>query len=1221
MEPRGSGASKRAVGGGCTVKLESALNKRILVLDGAMGTMIQAEKLLEADYHGTGLPVDRALRGNLDALNLTRPDIIQGIHRAYLAAGADIIETNTFSSTVIAQADFGMEALVPALNEAGARLARGVADEFTRANPDRPRFVAGAMGPTNRTASMSPRVEDPGFRAVTFDELADAYQTQAEALLLGGVDVLLLETVFDTLNAKAALFGMRRAMSAVGRDTPVMVSGTVTDASGRTLSGQTIEAFHTSLEHAGLLAVGLNCALGAEQLAGYLRELAGLAPEFVFVYPNAGLPNAFGEYDETPEFMARVLGGLARDELLNLVGGCCGTTPAHIAAIAEAVRGCKPRRRPARREWLRLSGMEVLHVRRERNFVNIGERANVSGSARFRKLVRAGDLGAAVSVARQQVDAGAQAVDVNVDDGLLDVPATMTGFLRLLAADPDVARAPVVVDSSRFDVIEAGLKCLQGKSLVNSISLKDGEEEFLRRAGVVRSLGAAVVAMAFDERGQADSLARRQEICARAYRLLTEQAGFEPFNVVLDPNVLTVGTGMSEHDRFALDFIEATRWIKANLPGALVSGGISNVSFAFRGQEAVRQAMHVVFLRHAIAAGLDMGIVNAGTLPLESDVDPELIELAEDLILARRPDATERMTAFAQSHSGLGVEAARPPDWLNLPAVARLEHALVHGETLELEPTVLEALELLGEPLAVIEGPLADGMNRVGDLFAAGRMFLPQVVKSARVMKQAVSVLTPFLEARREQAAPAAGRVLLATVRGDVHDIGKNIVSVVLACNGVQVIDLGVMTPLERILEVARREQVDIIGLSGLITPSLDEMVNVAEALERAGSRIPLLIGGATTSRAHTAVRIEPAYSGPVIHVQDASRAPGVVKRLLDPLERDRLAAETREAFAALRVEREKRVVRLLSLVEARANAPRLTPYRAPRPARPGRTVLEYAVSDLFEFIDWSPFFLAWELKGRYPDILSDAVYGEQARSLHADALTLLREADAAGWLRARAVVGLYPASQNGDDLLLQLEPGRASLAVHTLRQQRRQPGPNIALADYIGDEDWLGLFAVTVDGADAVARRFREQHDDYSAILVQAIADRLVEALAEAVHHRVRRELWGYAPDETPDTAALLREQYQGIRPAPGYPSCPDHTEKRGIVEVLRAQEIGVTLTESDAAFPAATVIGWYFAHPEARYFAVGKIGRDQLEDYAARKDWSLEDAARHLRPVLTDA
>ncbi|HEX2864521.1 MAG TPA: methionine synthase [Deinococcales bacterium] len=1201
------------------MRLEDALRERILVLDGAMGTMIQAERLGEADYHGPGLPDDRALKGNHDLLNLTRPEIISGIHRAYLAAGADVIETNTFSSTAIAQADYGLQALVPTLNEAGARLAREAADAAMRADPAWPRFVAGSMGPTNRTASMSPRVEDPGFRAVDFDELSGAYREQAAALVRGGVDVLLLETVFDTLNAKAALHGIWAAFEDSGREVPVMVSGTITDASGRTLSGQTVEAFHTSLEHARLLAVGLNCALGAEQLSGHLRELSGIAPEFTLVYPNAGLPNAFGEYDESPEFMAGVLGRLARDGMVNLVGGCCGTTPAHIAAIRAALDGLAPRRPPEARRWLRLSGLDVLHVRPESNFMNIGERTNVSGSARFRKLVRAGSLPEAVTVARQQVDAGAQAVDVNLDDGLLDVPAVMTGFLNLMAAEPDVARAPVVVDSSRFDVIEAGLKCLQGKSLVNSISLKDGEAEFLRRARVVRSLGAAVVAMAFDERGQADTVTRRQEVCARAFRLLTDVVGFAPHDVVLDPNVLTIGTGMTEHDRYAVDFIEATRWIKANLPGALVSGGISNVSFAFRGHEAVRQALHVVFLRHAIAAGLDMGIVNAGALPLESDLDPELVELAEDLILNRRGDATERLTAYAQAHSGQALQAGREPDWLGLPAGERLAHMLVHGETQGLEGTVLESLSSLGEPLAVIEGPLAEGMNRVGDLFASGRMFLPQVVKSARVMKQAVAVLTPMLEARRQEA-PATGKVLLATVRGDVHDIGKNIVGVVLACNGVNVIDLGVMTPVERILDTARREHVDVVGLSGLITPSLDEMVNVAATLEREGFTLPLLIGGATTSRAHTAVRIEPAYSGPVVHVQDASRAPGVVKRLLDPREREALAAETRAAYADLRAEREGRAVRLIPLEEARANAPRLEAFAAPRPLRPGRSELRFTLSELVELVDWSPFFQAWELKGRYPEILDDPVVGAQARALHGDALALLRRAEVERWFEPRAVVGLYRAARSGDDVRLASVEGEPLGMVHTLRQQRRQPGANIALADFVGPDDWLGLFAVSVQGAEAAAQRFRDRHDDYSAILVQALADRLVEALAEAAHHRVRTTVWGYAPGEDRDPAALLREAYQGIRPAPGYPACPDHSEKRTIVDLLRASEIGVNLTGSNAAHPPSTVIGYYVAHPEARYFAVGKIGPDQLADYAGRKGWTLDEARRHLRPVLAE-
>lgn len=1172
-----------------------------------MGTMIQREVLTEEDYRREDFP-DTRLKGNHDLLNLTRPDLIAAIHRAYFEAGADIVETNTFNATSVSQAEYKTAAFVRELNVEGARLARRVADEF-EARDGRPRFVAGAVGPTARTASLSPDVNDPGFRGVTFDELSEAYQEQIEGLLDGGSDLLLIETVFDTLNAKAAVFAAQEVFARRGVAVPVMVSGTITDASGRTLSGQTPEAFAISLGHANLLSLGLNCALGADMLRPHLRALASNTSAFVSIHPNAGLPNEFGDYDESPAYMARILGDFAREGLLNIVGGCCGTTPEHIAAIAAAVEGVEPRRPSPLPPALRLSGLEPLVVRagEAARFVNVGERTNVTGSPKFAKAILSGDFDTGLRIARQQVENGAQVIDVNMDEGLLDAEAAMGRFVNLVASEPDIARVPVMLDSSRFEVLAAGLKKVQGKGVVNSLSLKDGEEEFLRRAALVKRLGAAVVVMAFDERGQADSFERRAEICERAYRLLVNDACFEPTDIIFDPNVLTVATGLVEHDRYALDFIEATRWIKTNLPGALVSGGISNVSFGFRGNNPVREAMHSVFLYHATKAGLDMGIVNAGMLAVYDDLDAELRDRVEDVILARRPDATERLLEIAPKFAGEKKAKVDEAAWRSLPVRERLSHALVHGITDFVESDADEAFGELGSALAVIEGPLMDGMNVVGDLFGAGKMFLPQVVKSARVMKRAVAHLEPHMQ---RVEGSAKGRVVLATVKGDVHDIGKNIVGVVLACNGYEVEDLGVMVSSERILEASKRA--DLVGLSGLITPSLDEMASVAGDFQRAGLSVPLLIGGATTSRAHTALRIAPKYAAPVVHVLDASRAVTTASSLLGS-DRDAFLVEVEAQYDAARARHGEKKVRLLTLAEARARAPKFEAATT-APARAGRHVVRPSLDELVPYIDWTPFFIAWELKGVYPKIFADPVVGPEARKLHDDALRLLKRVSKDESLRARGVLGLYRASRVGDDVHLP----EADVTLHTLRQQRDQRGPNIALADFVGEEDFVGAFGVTIHGAEELAASFEAAHDDYSAILVKALADRLAEAFAEKLHADVRRDFWGYAADEDLSTEDLVKERYRGIRPAPGYPAQPDHTEKRTILKLLHADEIGLTLTESCAMTPAASVSGLYFAHPDAAYFAVGRIGRDQVEEYARRKGWTVREAERWLAPVL---
>jgi len=1216
-------------------RLPALLAERILLLDGAMGTMIQGHHLREADYRGSRFadwPVE--LKGNNDLLCLTKPEVISGIHSAYLEAGADIIETNSFNSTAVSMADYRMESLVVELNRAAARLARAAADEFEAREPGRPRYVAGVLGPTSRTASISPDVNDPGFRNVTFDQLVATYREAAAALVEGGADLLLVETIFDTLNAKAALFALEDWFAAGGVRLPVMISGTITDQSGRTLSGQTVEAFWHSVMHANPLSVGLNCALGARALRPYVQELSRVAPVYLSVHPNAGLPNEFGGYDETPEMMSSVLGEFAEHGFLNIVGGCCGTTPDHIRAIAAAVRQRPARERPIPPPRLRLSGLEPLTVGPDTLFVNIGERTNVTGSRRFARLIADGKYDAGLAVARQQVESGAQMVDVNLDEGLLDSEHAMDRFLKLIASEPDISKVPVVIDSSKWSVIEAGLKCVQGKCIVNSISLKEGEAEFLRQAALVRRYGAAVIVMAFDERGQADNVERKVEIMTRAYRLLTERAGFPPEDIILDPNIFAIATGIEAHDNYAVDYIEATRRIKQRLPLVHVSGGLSNLSFSFRGNEPIREAMHAVFLYHAVQAGMDMGIVNAGALPIYSDIAPELLERVEDVVLNRRSDATERLLAVAESVKGQKAERSEDLAWRHRPVRERLVHSLVEGiDSYIVEDTEAARLEL-ARPIAVIEGPLMDGMNVVGDLFGSGKMFLPQVVKSARVMKKAVAYLVPFLEAEKAGLPPKAkGKVLLATVKGDVHDIGKNIVGVVLQCNNYDVIDLGVMVPCARILETARREQVDVIGLSGLITPSLEEMSFVAEEMTREQFTLPLLIGGATTSKVHTAVKIDPRYSGPVVHVLDASRAVGVTSSLLSESQRDAFAAGVAAEYETVRQDRAARPAgdRLAPLAEARAA--RFIPSNGSLPPRPGflgpRSFERYPLGELVERIDWTPFFQAWELPGHYPDILSNPATAAAAQSLYADAQALLERIVRDELLTANGVVGFWPANAVGDDIELYADEQRSErrAVIATLRQQMAKAAgrANLALADFVapresGRIDYVGGFAVTAGhGLDPLVKRFEAAHDDYSAILAKALADRLAEAFAERLHERVRRELWGYAPEESFDNSALIREAYQGIRPAPGYPACPDHTGKQTLFTLLEATErTGITLTESFAMLPTAAVSGWYFWHPEARYFGLGKIGRDQVEDYARRQGLSLAEAERWLAPNL---
>jgi 5-methyltetrahydrofolate--homocysteine methyltransferase len=1221
--------------------LHDAIRNRILILDGAMGTMIQRYKLLEEDYRGERFANWHTdVKGNNDLLNLTRPDIIEAIHREYLDAGADIIETNTFNSTSVSMADYDMQELAYELNLHAARIARKAADEMTRKTPEKPRFVAGAIGPMNKTLSLSPDVNDPGYRAVTFDEVKDAYYEQVKGLVEGGVDIILVETIFDTLNCKAALFAIDQYFDETGVKLPVMISGTITDASGRTLSGQTVEAFWISVKHARPFCVGLNCALGAKEMRPHLEDLAAIADCYVHAYPNAGLPNEMGEYDQTPHEMCDFIEDFVGSGFVNIVGGCCGTTPAHIRHMAEHVAGATPRQLEEKPHFTMLSGMEPLIIRPETNFVNVGERTNVTGSKKFARLIKENNYAEALSVAQQQVEGGAQIIDVNMDEGLLDSEAAMTKFLKLVMAEPDIAKLPIMIDSSKFSVIEAGLKCVQGKCVVNSISMKEGEAEFIRQAKLVRRYGAAAVVMAFDEKGQADTIERKVEICARAYKILTEKVGFPPEDIIFDPNIFAVATGIEEHNEYAINYIEATRQIKQRCPGAKVSGGVSNLSFSFRGNDRVREAMHSAFLYHAVQAGMDMGIVNAGMMEIYEEIPKDLLEKVEDVLFNRRPDATERLTDFAEKVKGNGgAQVQKDLAWRDAPVEKRLEHALVKGITDFIEEDTEEARQKYPQPLHVIEGPLMDGMNVVGDLFGSGKMFLPQVVKSARVMKKSVAYLTPFIEAEKEKngGSTAKGKILMATVKGDVHDIGKNIVGVVLGCNNYEIVDLGVMVPADKILEAARKEGVDMIGLSGLITPSLDEMVHVAKEMQRQGFTMPLLIGGATTSKTHTAVKIEPQYSGPVVHVLDASRSVAVASTLTssDESARSNYILDTRREYEKIRVQRANRTSskKYLSIKQARENHFKIdwANYTPPKPKFLGVKVFEnYSLEELSNYIDWTPFFASWELRGKFPEILKDEIVGEQAQQLYNDARSLLRRIIDEKWLTAKAVIGLFPANAiDGDSVEIYTDEGRGAVlkTLHFLRQQAEyaKGQPNLCLSDFImpseaGASDYIGSFAVTAGlGIDKWVKHFQDQHDDYHAIMLKALADRLAEAFAERMHERVRKEFWGYAEQENLENDSLIAEQYQGIRPAPGYPACPEHTEKRTLWELLDVENnTGIELTESCAMWPASSVSGWYFSHPQSKYFTTGSLSKDQVEDYARRKGMTTEQAERWLASVL---
>ncbi|WP_121808146.1 methionine synthase [Mucilaginibacter kameinonensis] len=1226
--------------------IRKELQKRILVIDGAMGTMIQRYQLTEKDFRGERFRDHKSdLQGNNDLLNITRPDIIKAIHAEYLDAGADIIETNTFSTQVISLADYHLEELAYELSYEGARIAREVADEYTQRNPEKPRFVAGAIGPTNRTASLSPDVNDPGYRAVTFDDLADAYYDQVRGLVDGGSHLLLVETIFDTLNAKAALFAIKRyedECKAAGKDFPafgnsggIMISGTITDASGRTLSGQTVEAFWNSISHANLLSVGLNCALGAREMRPHLAELSEKAGVYISAYPNAGLPNEFGQYDETPHETAHQVDDFIKAGLVNIVGGCCGTTPDHIKCIADKAASFPPRPIPQIEPDMRLSGLESVTIKPESIFVNVGERTNITGSPKFSKLILAEDYEAALSVALQQVEGGAQVIDINMDEGMIDSEAVMTKFLNLVASEPDIAKLPIMIDSSKWTVIEAGLKCVQGKGIVNSISLKEGEEKFKEQARKILSYGAATVVMAFDEVGQADSLERRIEICKRSYDILVNEVGFPPQDIIFDPNILTVATGLEEHNNYAVDFIEATRWIKQNLPHAKVSGGVSNISFSFRGNNTVREAMHSAFLYHAIKAGMDMGIVNAGMLEVYEQIPKNLLELVEDVLLNRRQDATERLVEFADTIKSKGKEVVRDEEWRKGTVQERLSHSLVKGIVEYLDNDVEEARQAYARPLEVIEGPLMDGMNVVGDLFGAGKMFLPQVVKSARVMKKAVAYLLPFIEEEKKNNANAdqranAGKVLMATVKGDVHDIGKNIVGVVLACNNFEVIDLGVMVPAQRIIEEAKKQNVDIIGLSGLITPSLDEMVHFAKEMERENFTIPLIVGGATTSRIHAAVKIAPQYSGAAIHVLDASRSVTVCSSLMSKDNRDAYIQGIKDEYAKAREAHanKKSDKRFVTIEEARAGKFQISLDGdvAPKPAFTGTKVIEnYPLEELLPYIDWTPFFHTWELRGSYPKIFEDKYVGDEAKKLFDDAQVLMKRVVDEKLFTAKGVIGFWPANAVGDDIELYTDESRTTVLnrIHTLRQQAEKVknDPYYALSDFIapkesGVPDYFGGFAVTTGlGCDELVAEFERDHDDYNSIMAKALADRLAEAFAEKMHELVRKEYWGYAKGEQLSNQELIKEEYQGIRPAPGYPACPDHTEKTTLFELLKAEDnANMHLTESLAMLPAASVSGFYFAHPQARYFGLGKISKDQVEDYAVRKQMPLEDVERWL-------
>jgi 5-methyltetrahydrofolate--homocysteine methyltransferase len=1217
--------------------IETLLTKRILILDGAMGTMIQRYKLDEVAYRGEAYAdFPRDLKGNNDLLSITQPHIIREIHEAYLKAGADIIETNTFNANAISQLDYDLASLAYSLNLASARLAKDAANRFTQKMPGKPRFVAGAIGPTNRTASISPDVNDPGARNVTFDELVKVYAEQTRGLVDGGVDLLLIETIFDTLNAKAAIYAVKTYCAAVGRDIPVMISGTITDASGRTLSGQTTEAFWISVAHAEPLAVGLNCALGAEDMRPYIAELARVADCYVSCYPNAGLPNPLSEsgYDQTPQQTAGLVKEFAVSGFVNILGGCCGTTPDHIRAIAEAVRDIPPRELKPQPIFSCFSGLEPLIVRPDANFINVGERTNVTGSKQFARLIKDEQYDEALSVARQQVEAGAQAIDINMDEAMLDSKAAMVRFLNLIATEPDIARVPVMIDSSKWEVIEAGLKCVQGKCLVNSISLKEGETIFREQARKLRLYGAATVVMAFDEKGQADTIERRIAVCARAFRILTEEIGFPAQDIIFDPNIFAVATGIEEHNSYALDYIEATRWIKKNLPHCLISGGVSNVSFSFRGNNPVREAMHSVFLYHAIKAGMDMGIVNAGMITVYDEIPKDFLERVEDVILNRRSDATERLVSFAETVKKDEKRAEESFAWRQFPVAERLSHALVKGIVDYIEEDTEEARQQAHRPLAVIEGPLMDGMNIVGDLFGEGKMFLPQVVKSARVMKKAVAYLTPYIEMEKQGSGRCAGIVVMATVKGDVHDIGKNIVGVVLACNNFKIIDLGVMVPTELILKTAREVKADIIGLSGLITPSLDVMVDVAKDMERQGLTLPLLIGGATTSEKHTAVKIAPHYSGPVIHVKDASRSVGVCRGLLDSQLKENFVQTTVQRYEKVRedfhVQQSEK--KYLSLREAQARGMQ-TEWQKRKVIKPSflgtKVFTDYDLKDIRTHIDWSPFFMTWELNGKFPQILDHPEMGVQAKRLYQDALTLLDKIVAQKLLTARAVIGFFPANSVGDDIEIYKDDKRQEIRTvfHTLRQQivKHDNKPYYALADFIapkasGLKDYIGGFVVTAGiGTDVLCAQYEADLDDYQSIMVKALADRLAEAFAERMHERVRKEFWGYAPEENLTNEELIQCRYQGIRPAPGYPACPDHTEKALLFDLLNVTSTtGITLTESFAMMPASSVSGIYFSHPDSKYFWLGKIAKDQVEDLARRKSMPIPDLERWLSPNL---
>ncbi|MCF0070339.1 methionine synthase [Dyadobacter sp. CY261] len=1264
--------------------IREILKNRILVLDGAMGTMIQRYKLQDHDYRGERFADwSRDVKGNNDLLSLTRPDIIKEIHAAYFEAGADIAETNTFSGTTIAMADYGMEEIVYELNYESARLARQVADEFTEREPHKPRFVAGSIGPTNRTASLSPDVNNPGFRAISFDQLVEAYYEQVKGLTDGGCDLLLVETIFDTLNAKAALFAIDQFFADAkagkvehlpswkiepGQALPIMISGTITDASGRTLSGQTTEAFLTSVSHLPLLSVGLNCALGADLMRPYVQILAKESPFYTSAHPNAGLPNEMGEYDETPEQMGEVIDGFLRDNLVNIIGGCCGTTPDHIRVIAETAQKYAPRPLPETETVMKLSGLEPVKINALTNFVNIGERCNVTGSKKFARLIRESKYDEALSIAREQVESGAQVIDVNLDEGMIDGVEAMKTFVNLIVSEPDISKVPLMIDSSKWEVIESGLKCVQGKSIVNSISLKEGEEKFKESAQTVLRYGAATVVMAFDEKGQADNYERRIEICERAYRILVDEVGFPPEDIIFDPNILTVATGMEEHNNYAVDFINAVRWIKGNLPHAKVSGGVSNVSFSFRGNEPVREAIHTAFLYHAIKAGMDMGIVNAGQIGIYDEIPKDVLELVEDVLLNRRPDSTERLVSYAETVKDKGKTQSGPDlSWRLLPIKERISHALVKGISDYVDEDIEECRHLFSRPLEVIEGPLMDGMSIVGDLFGEGKMFLPQVVKSARVMKKAVAYLQPFIEAEKEEGNSSAGKILMATVKGDVHDIGKNIVGVVLGCNNYEIIDLGVMVPTDKILAAAEEHKVDIIGLSGLITPSLDEMVGVAKEMERRNFKIPLLIGGATTSRIHTAVKIDPNYSGAVIHVLDASRSVPVAGKLIQSEQSQaEVLADIKAEYAKLRDDHAKRGGEKahVTIANARSNKVKIdwSEFKAVKPQFLGTRVYDdYDLAEISKFIDWTPFFQTWQLHGKYPKIFEDKVVGQEATKLFEDAAVLLGEIIRDKTLKARAVVGFWPANSIGDDIVLHhfdeqtrevlcerhgshqhieykisqqgvenLNAGEliadTAAVLHHLRQQSQKATnlPNYCLSDFVaplesGHTDYVGGFAVTAGiGIEALLEKFEKDHDDYNSIMVKALADRLVEALAELMHEKVRRELWGYAKNESFTNEELIKEEYKGIRPAPGYPACPDHTEKRDLFDLLDAEKLGITLTESFAMYPASSVSGWYFSHPDSRYFPVGKIYKDQVEDYARRKNMPVEEIEKWLSPVL---